>query len=303
MEGEEEIGGHHVVDWIAGDPVGADCAIVFDSAMVDARTPALTLGVRGIVQFGINVRTAPRDLHSGVYGGSVLNAVHVINALLREILPGPDGRLRDELRAGTAPPSDEERHSWASLPSGDDVLGEVGGRGVDERAGEVYYERNWSDCSLDVNGVMGGDAVQPRTIVPATAQAKVSMRLAPGQRSEQAWDTLQRLIRRAVPPGAEVDLIKHGAGEPAAFDPSTPALRLAASALERACGVPPALIRTGGSIAALAAFADRGIPTVLSGFALAADDIHAPNESFRLEALQLGERASRELYAALAGLE
>jgi acetylornithine deacetylase/succinyl-diaminopimelate desuccinylase-like protein len=301
-EGEEEIGGHHVVDWIEADERGADCAIVFDSDMQDERTPALTLGVRGIVQGTVSVRTAPRDLHSGMYGGSVLNATHVLHRMLAGVLPGPDGRLRDELRAGITPPTPAEREAWARLPSGDAALAAVGGRPAHPGAGAAHYERTWGDASLDVNGIAGGDAQQVRTIVPATARAVLSLRLAAGQTTARAWATLERLLRDGVPEGAEVEIVRHGAGEPAAFDPDTPALRLAAEALARACGTPPALVRSGGSIAALAAFAARSIPTALTGFALSADDIHAPNESYRLESLRLGERASEELYAALATL-
>ena len=241
VEGEEEIGGHHVVDWIAADDGGADCAIVFDSGMVDQSTPALTLGVRGIVQLALSVRTAPRDLHSGVYGGSVLNATHVLHQVLAAVLPGPDGRLRDELREGVLPPAPEELAAWRALPSGDDVIAEVGGRPIHAGAGAEYYERNWADASLDVNGVAGGDAVQVRTIVPSLARAVLSMRLAPGQRSADARAALERLLRAAVPAGAEVEIVHHGAGEPAAFDPAAPALQLAIGALERACGHRPAL--------------------------------------------------------------
>jgi acetylornithine deacetylase/succinyl-diaminopimelate desuccinylase-like protein len=226
----------------------------------------------------------------------------VLHQVLAAVLPGPDGRLRDELRGGVLPPAPEELAAWRALPPGDEVIAEVGGRPVHAGAGAEYYQRNWADASLDVNGVAGGDALQVRTIVPSLARAVLSMRLAPGQRSADARAALERLLRAAVPAGAEVEIVHHGAGEPAAFDPAAPALQLAIGALERACGHRPALIRSGGSIAALAAFADRGIPTVLSGFALAEDDIHAPNESFRLEALRLGERSAEELYASLARL-
>jgi acetylornithine deacetylase/succinyl-diaminopimelate desuccinylase-like protein len=302
MEGEEEIGGHSVVDWIAGDERGADCAIVFDGSMLDERTPALTLGVRGIVQVIVDVHTGQRNLHSGLYGGAVLNAAHVLQRMLGEVLPGPDGRLRAELRAGIAPAGEAERASWSSQPPGDAVLAEEGGRPVVPDAGREFYARTWADASLDLNGLETGDARQPRTIIPAHARAIFSMRLAAGQDSDTAFATLERLMRAVLPAGADVQIVRHGAGEPAAFDPGQPALALAREALRRACGVEPALQRSGGSIAALAAFAARGIPTILSGFALAADSVHAPDESFRLESLRLGERSSQELYAALATL-
>jgi acetylornithine deacetylase/succinyl-diaminopimelate desuccinylase-like protein len=301
-EGEEEVGGHSVLDWIAEDERGADVAVVFDGGMVDARTPALTLGVRGIVQLAVDVVVGRRDLHSGVYGGSALNAVHVLHQVLAAIMPGPDGRVREELRAGIAEPSPQEVESWRQLPPGDEVISAPGGRPIHPGAGAEYYRRNFSDASIDVNGIAGGDAVQARTIVPHVANAKVSMRLAPGQRSDVIAPILSRLLVDAAPDGAEVSVRRLGTGEPAAFDPADPALQLAIGALERAAGTAPRLVRTGGSIAALAALADKGIPTVLSGFALDSDDIHAPDESYRLESLEMGARAARELYAAFGTL-
>jgi len=298
VEGEEEAGGEAVADWIRADEVGADCAIVFDGAMADENTPAVTVGLRGMVMADVRVRVGRRDLHSGMYGGSVLNAVHVLHGMLAAVLPGPDGVVREELRAGVAAPAAAELDSWAALTPGDRVISDVGGRPVSPDAGARFYERNGADTSLDVNELVAGE---PRTIVPATARATVSVRLAPGQRSGEIAATLERLLRDAAPPGAEVELFTHRA-EPALFDVGAPAMRLAAEAMERACGVAPAFLRSGGSIPIVAEFARKDIVTIVSGFALPGDDIHAPNESYRLESLGLGEAASRELLGALARL-
>jgi acetylornithine deacetylase/succinyl-diaminopimelate desuccinylase-like protein len=302
MEGEEETGGRTALQWVADDTGKADCCIVFDSGMVDETTPAITLGVRGIVYLNVKVRTAPQNLHSGMYGGSVLNALHVLHGMLSAILPGPDGRLRDELRIGIRPPAPEEEESWKQLPPGETVIQELGGRPVDAGAGDRFYRSNWSDASVDVHGISGGDAFQHRTIVPPTADCMVSMRLAPGQKAAEVEAVLVRLLREAAPEGAEVEITATGTADPAAFDPSEPALKLAVEAMGKACGTPPLLVRSGGSIGVLAALADKGIPTVLSGFGLPEDHLHAPDESFRLESLRLGEASARELYAALAGL-
>jgi acetylornithine deacetylase/succinyl-diaminopimelate desuccinylase-like protein len=302
MEGEEETGGSTALRWVREDTGEADCCIVFDSGMVDEQTPAITLGVRGIVYLNVKVRTAPQNLHSGMYGGSVLNALHVLHGMLAAILPGPDGKLREELRVGIQPPAPEEVESWKQLPPGETVITEVGGRPLDAGAGDRFYRSNWSDASIDVHGIAGGDAFQRRTIVPPTADCMVSMRLAPGQSSEAVQAVLVRLLREAVPEGAEVEITATGTGEPAAFDPAEPALKLAVEAMQRACGRRPLLVRSGGSIGVLAALADKGIPTILSGFGLPDDHLHAPDESFRLESLRLGEASARELYAALAAL-
>jgi acetylornithine deacetylase/succinyl-diaminopimelate desuccinylase-like protein len=298
VEGEEEAGSKSIEQWIRADERGADAAIVFDSGMVDEQTPAITLGLRGMAMAQIEVRTAARDLHSGMYGGSVLSALHVLHRMLAEVVPGPDGTLRDELRAGIVPPAEAERISWERLPPGTQVLAEVGGREAYPGAAAEYYERNGADASLDVNEIVGGE---PRTLVPAVARATVSLRLAPGQRAGEIGPELERLLREAAPPDADVKMSWHHS-DPALFEPDLPALVLGAQAIERATGTAPALIRTGGSIPVVAEFAAREIPTIVSGFALPDDAFHAPDESYRLESLRLGERTARELLLALADL-
>jgi acetylornithine deacetylase/succinyl-diaminopimelate desuccinylase-like protein len=298
VEGEEEMGGESVAEWLRADTRGADCALVFDSDMADEHTPAITIGLRGMVQARITVRTAERDLHSGMYGGSVLNAVHVLHAMLAAVLPGPDGRLREELRAGIEEPSAAELESWSRLKPGVEVLAEVGGRPLDAEAAADYYRRNGADASLDVNLIEGGE---PRTVVPSTAHAVVSQRLAPRQRAGEIAPVMERLLRDAAPPGAAVE-IELMLAEPALFDVEEPAIQLAARALERATGTTPVMQRSGGSIPIVADLTAAGIPTIVGGFALPDDAIHAPDESYRLESLGLGEAAARELYAALAEL-
>jgi acetylornithine deacetylase/succinyl-diaminopimelate desuccinylase-like protein len=298
VEGEEEAGGDAVARWVRADERGADCAIVFDSGMVDEHTPAITIGLRGLVMLHLTVRAAERDMHSGVYGGSALNALHALHMALSAVVPGPDGRLRDELRAGVAAPAQAERDSWARLPSADELLAAVGARPAYPGAGAEYYERNGAEPSLEINAIQGGEH---RTVVPAVAHASVSQRLAPGQHAPEAFATLERLLREALPPGAEMELSVELA-EPSLFPPDTPAVALSAQALERAVGAPAAFVRTGGSIPVVAEFAARDIPAVVSGFGLEDDAYHAPDESFRLLALEQGAAAADELYRALAAL-
>lgn len=301
LEGEEEVGGSNILRWVEQDERGADCAIVFDGAMVDERRPALNTAVRGVVMAHVRVRTGRRDLHSGIYGGVALNATHALLQILSSVVAGPDGRLRSELRAGVQPPSAAEVASWSELPAGADVLAEAGAQELVPGAAAELYERTWADASLDVHGIEGGDAVQRRTIIPHSASARLSVRIALGQDGEAIAAELQRLLQAAAPAGAEVE-VEVEPGWPAGFDPGEPALVLARDAIAQATGMQPLFVRTGGAIPILAAFAKRGIPTVLSGFALDADGIHGPDESFRLESLELGERSARALYAALANL-
>ena len=299
VEGEEERDSASVLDWLRADAEGADAAIAFDALMVDERTPALTIGLRGLVMAELTVRTAARDLHSGLYGGAALNALHALHTTLAAVLPGAGGELPAPLRAGVRPPDATEEDDWSRLPCGAALLAEAGARPADARAAEQFHQRTWASPSVELHELRGGE---PRTLVPAVASATLSMRLAAGQHAAAIAAALERLLRAAAPPGAEVTLACTERTDPVLFEPDAPALALAAEALERACGTRPALVRSGGSIPIVAALAQRGIPAIVSGFALPQDAIHAPNESYRLDALRAGEAAARELLRSLAAL-
>src|SRR3954454_13452099 len=122
VEGEEEAGGESISAWLKADARGADAAIVYDSGMVGPDRPAITVGLRGVHLVTFDVRAAERDLHSGMYGGSALNRQNAPSRASVAVIPGPDARVRDELRFGIAPPTDEERASWADLPPGEEAL-------------------------------------------------------------------------------------------------------------------------------------------------------------------------------------
>ena len=166
-------------------------------------------------------------------------------------------------------------------------------------AGEEYYLRNGADATFEVNELVGGE---PRTMVPATARVTISARLAPGQSPQEIRPVLERLLREALPEGAELSFEGGHDAEPSLFGVDSPVIQAGGRAIGAATGAEVVYLRSGGSIPIVADLAARGIPTIVSGFALPDDDIHAPNESFRLESLRLGEAAARELYAALAEL-
>lgn len=302
LDGEEEVGGDSATKWVLADARGADAAVIFDAEMLDEKTPAICLGVRGIIAAKLHVKTARVNMHSGLYGGSVLNALHVIHQMLAQVMPGPDGLLRDELRKGVVPPAAEEIESWKQLPDPAALFEEAGGRPIHPGSAATYYAQNWADASLDVAGIDGGDAHQLRTIVPAEAWAHFNVRLAPTQDFDEMRAVVEELLMSAAPPNADVEFSAHGENG-AVFDANDPAVMLSAEAMGEACGKEPALIRSGGSIAALAGFARRSIPAVLTGFTLTEDALHAPNESYRLESLELGERSARAIYQRLAALQ
>lgn len=299
IEGEEELGSPNILGWLEADDEPADAAIIYDSGTI-GRAPTITLGGRGIVTGYVRVRTAEGDLHSGVYGGIVPNPLHVLMRMLEAVLPSADGRLRNELRAGIDPIPDAERAVWAKIAPGERLFARVGARPLAPDSGDRFFEMTGWEPSLDVNEIKAGD---PRTVIPAQASAFVSMRLAPGQRHGEMREVLERLLREAAHPRADVGFDWIAGVDAAGFDPSSPPLRAARRAFERAFGAEPVLVRSGGTLPLLDVLAKKGIPTIFTGFAGAADRIHAPDESYALESLEKGRFAARALYEELGGLK
>jgi acetylornithine deacetylase/succinyl-diaminopimelate desuccinylase-like protein len=301
-DGEEETGGHSIVDYLAADERGADVCVIFDSAMVARDVPAFNIATRGMAYFHVTLKTGERDLHSGVYGGAALNAVGSLTRILQAVLPGPDGRLPEPLRHGIAAPSAEELAGWASLPSGAGELADQGARPMDGAAAEEFYVRTWAEPAVDVNGIAGGSPQLQKTVLPVEAVANVSIRLAPGQDPDEIAPELERLLRDAAPDEAELEIERWAWSDPGLVDQSSKAIQLALDAFERVLGVRPLLIRSGGTLPIVPALAEKGIPTVLTGFALPNSNIHSPNERMEVEYLPKGIAAAEELFRALAAL-
>jgi acetylornithine deacetylase/succinyl-diaminopimelate desuccinylase-like protein len=300
-DGEEETGGHSIVEFLEADERGATAAIIFDSGMIGPGRPAFNVATRGLTYFHLTVRTGARDLHSGMYGGAALNAAHALVQTLDAVLP-VDGRLPEPLRRGIAPPTEVELESWRELPAGADELADQGARPMDSGAADDFYVRTTAEPALDVNGIATGSAHQQKTVLPIEAVANVSIRLAPGQDPDEIGREFERLLRAAVPDGAALELTPLGSAPAALVDPESPAIQLGLRAFERATGVRPALIRTGGTLPIAAALADRRIPTIITGFSLPDANIHSPNERLRTAYVPLGIAAARALFEELAGL-
>ena len=300
-DGEEEVGGPSIVDFIAEDERGADAAIIFDSDMVARGRPAFSVATRGLNYFHLEVRTGERDLHSGVYGGAALNANHVLVKILASVL-AEDGRVRDELRAGIVSPTEEELHGWSQLPPGAGELQTQGARPMDARASDEFYARTFGETTVEVNGVEGGSPVLQKTVLPVFAQANVSLRLAPGQKPQEIAQAFERLVQAATPDGAEVTLELWSSSEPGLVPPDAPAIKLAQAAFEETVGARPLLIRSGGSIPFVPALANKGIPAIVTGFALTESNIHSPNERLLLEYIPLGVETAKALYRRFAEL-
>jgi acetylornithine deacetylase/succinyl-diaminopimelate desuccinylase-like protein len=297
FDGEEEIGGHSIVDFLAADRRGADACLIFDSGMPREDVPAFDLAVRGLAYFHVRLRSGARDLHSGVFGGAALNAVNALMQTLDAVTALPD-----ELRAGVIPPTEEELRSWQELDPGAVVLAEAGARPMDADAADDFYVRTFAGSAVDVNGIKGGEPVLTKTVLPVLAEANVSIRLAPGQDAEEIAAAFARVLREAAPEGAELEIERRSASPPGLIPPDSPAVRLAQDAFERVLGRRPLLLRSGGSIPLVPALADRGIPTILSGFALPGANVHSPNERLLARYVPLGVETARETLVALADL-
>jgi acetylornithine deacetylase/succinyl-diaminopimelate desuccinylase-like protein len=300
-DGEEEIGGHTIVDFLAQDERGADAAIIFDGGMLRRDVPVLELATRGLIAFDVSVRTGERDLHSGMYGGAALNAIHVLLRCFESVLAGPDGRLPEPLRQGIAAPTPEELDAWAQLPPGADEMRNQGARPLDGGAEEEFYVRTWAEPSADVNGILGGKPGLRNTTLSIAASGEFTVRLAPGQDVETIGTAAERLVREAAPAGADVDVRWAGAA-PGLVRPDAPAVRLGLEAFERALGVRPLLTRTGGTLPIMPALAEKGIDTILTGFGLPESNVHSPNERFLVEYFAKGIDTAAALYASLGEL-
>jgi len=300
-DGEEEVGGHSIVDWIKEDGRGADAAVVFDGGMVERDVPAFNIAVRGMCYFHLTVRVGERDLHSGVYGGASLNAMHAIVQTLSGVMPR-DGRVPEPLRAGIIPPSAEELEGWRQLPAGAAEIAAAGSRPADGAAGDDFYLRTWAEPSVDVHGINGGSPILQKTVIPIEAVANVSIRLAAGQDPAVIVPIFERLLREAAPAGADVEVELWSSAPPGLIPPHARAIELGQDAFEEVLGVRPLLVRTGGAIPLVSELAARGVPTILSGFALNESNVHSPNERIPTAYLRQGIETVAAVYRRLADL-
>ena len=300
-DGEEEIGGTTIVDYLGVDDRGANAAIIFDGGMLRMDVPVFDLATRGLIAFEVKVKTGERDLHSGMYGGAALNAIHVLMRCFDAVLAGPDGLLPDRLRQGIASPAPAELNAWEALPSGAEELENQGARPLDPNAADQFYIRTLAEPSADVNGILGGKPGLRNTTLSVQASGEFTVRLAPGQDVHTIGSEVERMLREAAPEGAELELTWEGT-PPGLVKPDSPAVQLGLQAFEEVLGVRPLLVRTGGTLPIMPALADRGIPTVLTGFGLPESNVHSPNEKFLVRYFEQGVDTAAALYTKFAEL-
>ncbi|MCL4796764.1 MAG: dipeptidase [Bryobacteraceae bacterium] len=288
IEGEEECGGESIAAYVEQHPeaLAADAAVICDSEMFAPELPSICTGLRGIAYGELIVEGPKTDLHSGVYGGAAPNPLMAVAEILTA-LKGRDGKISiPHFYDRVAEPSPEEMEAWESLPFDEEEYRkkEVGSPELTGEAGFSVLERVWARPTLEVHGIRGGFTGEgAKTVIPARAVAKISLRLVADQRPEEAVEQLKAAIEGVTPRGVRASFHLLHAGAPSLVDPDNAYLKTAASAMEEVFGNRTVYIRSGGSIPIVGLF-DRflEIPSVLMGFGLPDDNLHAPNEKFCL---------------------
>ena len=288
VEGEEEVGGEGIAAFVRqhGDQLKADCALVSDTEMFAPEIPTLCVGLRGMIYTEIEVRGARTDLHSGMYGGAAPNPFVALAQIIAQ-LKRTDGRIAiPGFYDGIEEPTKAELDAWRSLPFDEEQFRqhEVGS---EELTGEMMFsvlERLWSRPTMDVHGMPGGfTGAGAKTVIPAKATAKISFRLVPGMKPDEVFAKYKAYVEEIIPAGvtAEVRLIH--SGEPIVVSTDNEYIRAATAAMAEVFGKEAVFVRGGGSIPIVGDFVrELGIPTVLMGFGLPDDNLHAPNEKFHL---------------------
>ena len=306
IEGEEEVGGKAVDRYVAEHPekLRADVALVSDTEMFAPGLPTLCVGLRGMVYTELIATGAAQDLHSGIFGGAAPNPLlglarvvsQMISADYRVQIPG----FYDDVAA----PSPEEKESWARLPfdEAEFLREKVGSQALVGEEGFAVLERLWARPTLEVHGIVGGFMGEgAKTVIPAKASAKVSMRLVPRQEPHKILAAFQKEVERLTPRGLRVEVKALSLAEPVLMSPSHPYIQSAARALSETFDQPTVYVRGGGSIPIVARIQESlGIPVVLMGFGLPDDRLHSPNEKFHLANFFSGIRAVTRFWENLA---
>jgi acetylornithine deacetylase/succinyl-diaminopimelate desuccinylase-like protein len=294
LEGEEEVGGEGIARFVASKPaeLKADFALISDTELFAPGLPTLCVGLRGMIYTEIEVRGAKTDLHSGMYGGVAPNPFFALAQILAKLKDENGHILIPGFYDDIIPPSPEELKAWSSLPFDEEQyrVAEVGSRQLVGEAGYSVLERTWARPSLDVHGMPGGfTGAGAKTVIPAKAVAKVSMRLVPGMTPAKCFALYKKFVEQLAPAGVDVEVRLIHTGDACLVPVDNPYIRAATRALHEVWGKDTVFIRSGGSVPIVGDFATHlGLPSVMMGFGLPDDNIHAPNEKFHLKNFALG---------------
>ena len=293
FEGEEECGGQVIFDLLHREPerTAADAALVCDMSYYAPGWPAVYTALRGLCYAEIFVRTLERDLHSGTYGGVAPNAIETLIRILTQ-LKAENGEIKlPRLYEAVEPPTQHELDTWEQLPFDRDsfLSDEVTAKTLTGLADRTVYERVWALPTFEIHGIRGGFTGDgAKTVIPAQATAKVSLRLVPGQGFEEVGQSLQAAVAALAPGWAEVSVTLLHGGNPVQVNVSHPAFEILDQAFEAVEGRRAVQVRAGGSIPIVPELGLAGAPVILTGIGLPDDGLHSPNEKLDLHQLWNG---------------
>lgn len=288
IEGEEEVGGESISAFVPRhtEKLKADVALVSDTELFADGVPTLCIGLRGLMYMEVEARGPARDLHSGMYGGAAPNAVYGLIELLSKAKDANGHILIPGIYDQVTPPAPAEIASWQVLPFSEQefLATEVGSSRLTGEPGQSVLVRIWARPTFEVHGIAGGfTGVGAKTVIPARAVAKVSIRLVPHQDPQKVLAQFREWVAANTPAGIQTAIRVLSIGPAISVNPDHPAIDVAAKAFSDVLGRPTVFIRSGGSIPIVGEFATHlGIPTVLMGFGLPDDGLHSPNEKYRI---------------------
>ena len=288
IEGEEEVGGDSITNYVPAhkDKLKADVALVSDTELFADGVPTLCVGLRGLMYLEVEATGPARDLHSGMYGGVAPNAVYGLIELLAKAKDA-DGRiLIPGVYDDVAAPDPAETASWEQLPFSEKefLRDEVGSSALTGEPDQTVFARTWARPTFEVHGIAGGfTGAGAKTVIPAKATAKVSLRLVPNQDPQRVLAAVKQWIKDNTPKGIQTEVRVLSAGPAIVVNPHHPAIDVAARVFSDKLGRPTVFVRSGGSIPIVGEFKKfLGIPTILMGFGLPDDGLHSPNEKYRI---------------------
>jgi acetylornithine deacetylase/succinyl-diaminopimelate desuccinylase-like protein len=288
LEGEEEVGGESIAKFVHQHPerLTADFALISDTEMFAPELPTLCVGLRGMIYTEIEARGAKTDLHSGMYGGVAPNPFVALAQIIAQLKDADGKVLIPGFYDRVLPPDEAELDAWKKLPFDEEHYRktEVGSSELTGEAGFSVLERTWARPTLDVHGMPGGFiGTGAKTVIPAKATAKVSMRLVPEMTPRETFGQYKSFVESLSPKGIQLDVRLVHSGDPLVIGTDNPYIRAATSALHEVWHAETVFIRSGGSIPIVGDFErNLKIPSVMMGFGLPDDNLHAPNEKFHI---------------------
>ncbi len=307
LEGEEEVGSENLDNFVKEHKaeLGADVVVISDSPMFDRGVPSICYGLRGLIYFQIDLRGSKSDLHSGSFGGAVANPAFVLAQVLAQ-MKDRGGRVRIPGFYDTVRPlRDEERAEFKKLPFNETrYRKELGAPRLFGESGYSTLERTWARPTFEVNGLLSGFTGEgAKTVIPAVAMAKVSMRLVPDQDPDKIAELFEAYVKKVTPKTVELKVTRMHGGKAWMTDFDNKFVQAAGRAIEKGFGKTPVFNREGGSIPVVATFQEiLGLPAVLFGVGLPDENSHAPNEKLDLGNFHGGIIASAYLYDEVAKL-